>query len=288
MSRIVQFIWDIYVRHGSFAVAASAHIHSDGQVAIGRKEGMVSFAARTHHLGLAIGDLRQRGGHLFVRLQALQPGRQPDATRHSDLKVVSFMILICDPTACLLFVCISLIKGVHLVGSFGKGFRENRIGRANSSVLSFSRPFLSSRKQMPSDNALLMPGAVFTLGDEVWQLRKVRQLALKELGVQAGISLSHKSSIERWALTLSVYVLRVVAAALGVTLDCFFSRWLEGANERAYVVQRKTGATSMRSMGKMQTRLATPISCLPARSRGSSSRRLRSMRPSQMDRNSHC
>lgn len=90
VSRIGQFIWDIYVGHESFAVAASAHIHSDGQVAIGRKEGMVSFAARTHHLGLAIGDLRQRGGHLFVRLQALQPGRQPDATRHRDLKVVSF------------------------------------------------------------------------------------------------------------------------------------------------------------------------------------------------------
>ncbi|MFK7878125.1 hypothetical protein [Roseobacter sp.] len=50
---------------------------------------------------------------------------------------------------------------------------------------------------MPSDNALLMPGAMFTLGDKVWQLRKVRQLALKELDVQAGISLSHKSSIER-------------------------------------------------------------------------------------------
>lgn len=59
-----------------------------------------------------------------------------------------------------------------------------------------------------------------TLGLRVEQLRFERELSLSELARRAGISSGHLSNLERDTHRhVSVYTLRRVARALGVTLD---------------------------------------------------------------------
>ena len=92
--------------------------------------------------------------------------------------------------------------------------------------------------QQSSSNVQPLPGALSSLGSEVRQLRKARQLTLKELGALAGISLSHVSAIERGATNPSVDVLNAIAGALGVTPDWFFARRPgAGPMEQAHVVR---------------------------------------------------
>ncbi|WP_299616438.1 cupin domain-containing protein [uncultured Tateyamaria sp.] len=91
---------------------------------------------------------------------------------------------------------------------------------------------------MPTDNVLPLPGALSSLGSEVRQLRKARQLTLKQLSAQAGISLSHASAIERGVTNPSVDVLHAIAQALSVTPDWFFARRSgPGPMEQTYVVR---------------------------------------------------
>ena len=91
---------------------------------------------------------------------------------------------------------------------------------------------------MPSDNVLALPATLSSLGREVRQLRKARQLTLKELSDEAGISLSHVSAIERGVSKPSVDVLQAIAEALNVTPDWFFARRPgAGPMEQAYVVR---------------------------------------------------
>lgn len=91
---------------------------------------------------------------------------------------------------------------------------------------------------MRNDNVLPLPSALSSLGGEVRQLRKARQLTLKQLSTQAGISLSHASAIERGVTNPSVDVLHAIAAALNVTPDWFFARRSgAGPLEQAYVVR---------------------------------------------------
>ncbi|WP_299652678.1 helix-turn-helix domain-containing protein [uncultured Tateyamaria sp.] len=91
---------------------------------------------------------------------------------------------------------------------------------------------------MPTDNVLPLPGALSSLGSEVRQLRKARQLTLKQLSAQAGISLSHASAIERGVTNPSVDVLHAITQALSVTPDWFFARRSgAGPMEQTYVVR---------------------------------------------------
>lgn len=70
------------------------------------------------------------------------------------------------------------------------------------------------------------------------QLRKARQLTLKDLAAETGISLSHVSAIERGVSKPSVDVLHAIARALDVTPDWFFARRSgTGPMEQAYVVR---------------------------------------------------
>lgn len=91
---------------------------------------------------------------------------------------------------------------------------------------------------MPSDNVVALPPAISSLGSEVRQLRKARQLTLKQLSEEAGISLSHVSAIERGVSNPSVDVLQAIASALSVTPDWFFARRAgAGPMEQAFVVR---------------------------------------------------
>ena len=91
---------------------------------------------------------------------------------------------------------------------------------------------------MAHDNVLPLPTALSSLGGEMRQLRKARQLTLKELSAQSGISLSHASAIERGATNPSVDVLQAIAKALSVTPDWFFARRPgAGPLEQAFVVR---------------------------------------------------
>lgn len=80
--------------------------------------------------------------------------------------------------------------------------------------------------------------SLFSLGSEMRQLRRARQMTLKALSEASGVSLSHLSAIERGASQPSIEILGNIAAALSVTPDWFFApRPGGGPMERACVVR---------------------------------------------------
>lgn len=90
------------------------------------------------------------------------------------------------------------------------------------------------------DKVVALSESLVFLGSEVRQLRKARQLTLKQLAQSAGISVSHLSAIERGASNPSMDVLAAIAAALNVTMDWFFARRPGmGPMERACVVRNQ-------------------------------------------------
>jgi len=87
-------------------------------------------------------------------------------------------------------------------------------------------------------NVVSLAENLLSLGSEVRQLRKARQMTLKDLSRASGISLSHLSAIERGASNPSMDMLERLSAALTVSPDWFFARRPgEGPMERAYVVR---------------------------------------------------
>ncbi len=85
---------------------------------------------------------------------------------------------------------------------------------------------------------LALSESVLSLGSEMRQLRKVREMTLRQLSERSGVSLSHLSAIERGASNPSVEALRDIAAALRVPPDWFFARRAgKGPMERAFVVR---------------------------------------------------
>ncbi|MEO1473297.1 MAG: XRE family transcriptional regulator [Pseudomonadota bacterium] len=80
---------------------------------------------------------------------------------------------------------------------------------------------------------------VISLGSEMRQVRKARQLTLKSVARETGISLSHLSAIERGATNPSLDVVYKVAQALDIEAEWFFARRPgSGPMERAYVVRK--------------------------------------------------
>ncbi len=79
-----------------------------------------------------------------------------------------------------------------------------------------------------------------SLGSEVRQLRRARQMTLKDMAETSGVSLSHLSAIERGAANPSIDVITRIAQALGVSAEWFFAhRPGDGPLERAFVVRRQ-------------------------------------------------
>ncbi|MCP9483308.1 XRE family transcriptional regulator [Shimia sp. CNT1-13L.2] len=82
--------------------------------------------------------------------------------------------------------------------------------------------------------------SLVSFGSEVRQLRRARQMTLKEVAHASGVSLSHLSAIERGSSKPSIDVVERIAEALGVSSDWFFARRPgAGPMEQAYVVRKK-------------------------------------------------
>jgi transcriptional regulator with XRE-family HTH domain len=87
-------------------------------------------------------------------------------------------------------------------------------------------------------NVHAMGKSLVSMGSEVRQLRKARQMTLKELHEASGVSLSHLSAIERGSSQPSMDVLNAISDALSVTPDWFFARRPgAGPMEQAHVVR---------------------------------------------------
>jgi len=91
-----------------------------------------------------------------------------------------------------------------------------------------------------TDNVISMIEQEFALGSEIRQMRKARQLTLKNLASLAGISVSHISAIERGATNPSLNVIKDIASALKIDPNWFFVRRSgKGIMERAFVVRKQ-------------------------------------------------
>ena len=81
---------------------------------------------------------------------------------------------------------------------------------------------------------------LISLGSEMRQVRSARQLTLKQVAEETGISVSHLSAIERGANSPSLDVVKRIAKALDIDPDWFFARRPgSGPMERAYVVRKR-------------------------------------------------
>ncbi|MDJ0631270.1 MAG: XRE family transcriptional regulator [Rhodobacter sp.] len=95
-------------------------------------------------------------------------------------------------------------------------------------------------EKSPVQNVTALAETLTSLGSEVRQVRKARQMTLRDLSAETGISVSHLSAIERGAVNPSVEFVHRIAEALNISSDWFFARRAgSGPMERAYVVRRQ-------------------------------------------------
>lgn len=81
---------------------------------------------------------------------------------------------------------------------------------------------------------------LISIGSEMRQVRKARQLTLRDVAESSGVSVSHLSAIERGATNPSLEVVHRIAHALDIDAGWFFPRRPGGGPmERAYVVRRR-------------------------------------------------
>ena len=85
-------------------------------------------------------------------------------------------------------------------------------------------------------DAALDPGAA--IGEQLRELRLVKNLTLREVAEKAGISVGYLSQLERNHSRLPIGVLKRLSDALGVHMNWFFQQNAEGdASERDVVVR---------------------------------------------------
>ena len=76
------------------------------------------------------------------------------------------------------------------------------------------------------------------IGEQLRELRQVKNLTLREVSERAGISVSYLSQLERNQSRLPIGVLKKISDALGVHMNWFFQRTGDGdATERDVVVR---------------------------------------------------
>ena len=91
-----------------------------------------------------------------------------------------------------------------------------------------------------SDKVVALASSLSSLGAELRELRRARELTLKQLSAMAGLSLSHLSAIERGTANPSIDALGALSKALDVTPGWFFARRNgQGPLEKAFVVRRQ-------------------------------------------------
>ena len=99
---------------------------------------------------------------------------------------------------------------------------------------------MAAENRKADQKVVALAESLILLGSEIHQVRKARQLTLKNLSAATDVSVSHLSAIERGAANPSLVTVRRIADALGISADWFFARRPgEGPMERAYVVRRQ-------------------------------------------------
>ncbi len=102
-------------------------------------------------------------------------------------------------------------------------------------------PAIGSRE---GRSGLLQPGdtggegSSGLIGLEIRDLRRARQITLKDLAAATGVSVGHLSEVERGIASPSVKALHDIAAALGVNISWFFQGAEGAANGERDVVVR--------------------------------------------------
>jgi transcriptional regulator with XRE-family HTH domain len=76
------------------------------------------------------------------------------------------------------------------------------------------------------------------IGEQLRELRQVKNLTLRQVADKAGISVSYLSQLERNQSRLPIGVLKKISDALGVHMNWFFQRSAEGAAIERDVVVR--------------------------------------------------
>jgi transcriptional regulator with XRE-family HTH domain len=76
------------------------------------------------------------------------------------------------------------------------------------------------------------------IGEQLRELRLVKNLTLREVALKAGISVGYLSQLERNHSRLPIGVLKKISDALGVHMNWFFQQGVEGAPEEKDIVVR--------------------------------------------------
>jgi transcriptional regulator with XRE-family HTH domain len=103
----------------------------------------------------------------------------------------------------------------------------------------------------------LDPGAA--IGEQLRELRLVKNLTLREVAEKAGISVGYLSQLERNHSRLPIAVLKRISDALGVHMNWFFQQNTEGDPTERDVVVRSTNRRRMSFTGLgIQEELLSP------------------------------
>ena len=122
----------------------------------------------------------------------------------------------------------------------------------------------AARLALPEDNdeslavlADIDPGAA--IGEQLRELRLVKNLTLREVAEKAGISVGYLSQLERNHSRLPIAVLKRISDALGVHMNWFFQQNTEGDPAERDVVVRSTHRRRMSFTGRgIQEELLSP------------------------------
>lgn len=87
------------------------------------------------------------------------------------------------------------------------------------------------------------------IGEQLRELRLAKNLTLRQVAEQAGISLSYLSQLERNQSRLPIGVLKKISDALGVHMNWFFQRAGDGADAERDVVVRAANRRRMSFTG---------------------------------------
>jgi transcriptional regulator with XRE-family HTH domain len=122
----------------------------------------------------------------------------------------------------------------------------------------------ATRLALPEDHddslavlADIDPGAA--IGEQLRELRQVKNLTLREVAEKAGISVGYLSQLERNHSRLPIAVLKRISDALGVHMNWFFQQNTEGDPAERDVVVRSTHRRRMSFTGLgIQEELLSP------------------------------
>ena len=115
---------------------------------------------------------------------------------------------------------------------------------------------MSTLASAPDNDDATLSESISSFGSEVRQVRRARQMTLRDLAEASGISVSHLSAIERGAANASLSKVARIAEALGVSADWFFAKRAgAGPMERAYVVR----AANRRNLNSLYQQTAQEI-----------------------------